>query len=472
MPDPKINDLSLTEVAAAIASRDLSSLEATRACLDRISEHGDALTCIARIDPGAALEAAAVADDEFAAGRSRGPLHGVPLAHKDMFYREGHISACGSRIRAEFIADRTSSALARLDTAGALDIARLNMVEFAVGGVAGHNAITGTPRNPWNLAHIPGGSSSGSAVAVAARLVFSSLGSDTGGSVRIPAYCCGLVGLQPTYGRVSRYGAMPLSFSLDHIGVLTRTVPDAALLLSIIAGHDDKDATSSRRPVPDYLTNLDSGVRGLRVGVTETYFLDSVDDAVRDCLEESLAALQSCGAEIVRVRLPKSIELAARMGALILAAEGGAIHSRWLRERPGEYGPQARARLVTGLHIPATRYLDALNLRARVFSEFAAAVFEKADVLHVPSVPMQVPIIAETDRGNDPDFMALVNRLTRCTRPFNLLGLPAIAMPAGLDSQGLPLGFQLVGKPFDEATLMRVARAYEREVQPMQAPPL
>ena len=170
---------------------------------------------------------------------------------------------------------------------------------------------------------------------------------------------------------------MPLSFSLDHIGVLTRTVPDAALLLSIIAGHDDKDATSSRRPVPDYLTNLDSGVRGLRVGVTETYFLDSVDDAVRDCLEESLAALQSCGAEIVRVRLPKSIELAARMGALILAAEGGAIHSRWLRERPGEYGPQARARLVTGLHIPATRYLDALNLRARVFSEFAAAVFEK-----------------------------------------------------------------------------------------------
>ena len=471
MPDQQISDLSLTEVASAIASGDLSSLETTRACLDQTSRHGTELNCIARIDPEAALEAASAADDDLAAGKSRGPLHGVPLAHKDMFYRQGHLAACGSRIRADFIADRTSTALARLDAAGALDIARLNMVEFAVGGVAGHNAITGTPRNPWNKAHIPGGSSSGSAVAVASRLVSSSLGSDTGGSVRIPAYCCGLVGLQPTYGRVSRYGAMPLSFSLDHVGVLTRTVPDAALLLSLIAGHDEKDATSSRRPVSDYLTGLNDGIKGLRIAVTETYFQESVDDPVSDCLKHSLAVLQSCGAEIVRVTLPKSIELAARMGALILAAEGAAIHSRWLRERADEYGPQARARLVTGLHIPATRYLGALDLRARIFVEFAAAVFEHADLLHVPTVPMTVPIIAETDRGDDPDFMALVNRLTRCTRPFNYLGLPALAMPAGLDGRGLPLGFQLVARPFDEATLLRAARAYEREAMPMQMGP-
>ncbi len=468
MPNSQISDLNLAEVATAIARRELSSLEVTCACLERISEYRDALNCIARIDPDAALKAATSADADLAAGTMRGPLHGVPLAHKDMFYRAGHISACGSRIRADFIADRTSTALARLDAAGALDIGRLNMVEFAIGGIAGHNAITGTPRNPWNKAYIPGASSSGSAVAVAARLVFGSLASDTGGSIRFPAYCCGLVGLQPTYGRVSRYGAMPLAFSLDHVGVLTRTVPDAALLLSLIAGHDDKDVASSRRQVPDYLAGLDGGIKGLRIAVTETYFQDTVEDAVRDCLEKSLDVLQSCGAEIVRVTLPKSIELAARMGALIIAAEAGAIHSRWLRERADEYGPQARARLLTGLHLPATRYLEALNLRARVFKEFAAAVFEEADVLHVPTVPMQVPIIAETDRGDDPDFMALVDRLTRYTRPFNYLGLPALAMPAGLDERGLPLGFQLVARPFDEATLLRVARAYETEAQPMR----
>jgi aspartyl-tRNA(Asn)/glutamyl-tRNA(Gln) amidotransferase subunit A len=467
-----IHDLNLTEVAAAISSRKLSSVEITRAILGRFLEHGEALTCIARFDPDAMLRDAAVADKELASGKARGSLHGVPLAHKDMFYRKGHVSGCGSRIRANYVADRTSTALTRLDAAGALDIARLNMVEFAVGGVGGHNSITGTPRNPWDRDHIPGGSSSGAAVAVAARLTFASLGSDTGGSIRIPASCCGVVGLQPTYGRVSRYGAMPLSFSLDHVGVLTRTVLDAALLLSVIAGHDPMDATSSRRPVPDYMAALEGGAQGLRIAVAEMYFHETIDEEVRRGLEESLDVLRTCGATIVPVTPPPNIELAARMGALILAAEAAAIHSKWLRERPDEYGLQARARLVTGLHIPATRYLEALNLRARVFGEFAAAVFEHADLLHVPTIPMCVPKIADTDRGDDPDFMAFVNRITRCTRPFNYLGLPALAMPAGLDAYGLPLGFQLVARPFDEATLLRGARAYERETQPMPTPPL
>ena len=471
MSEPTIHDLSLTEVVLAISKRKLSSVEVTRACLDRFLDQGEALACIARCDPDAALEDAAAADAELANGTVRGPLHGVPLAHKDMFYRKGHVSACGSRIRANYVADRTSTALARLDAAGALDIARLNMVEFAVGGVGGHNSITGTPRNPWNRDYIPGGSSSGVAVAVASRQTFGSLGSDTGGSIRIPATCCGVVGLQPTYGRVSRYGAMPLSFSLDHVGVLTRTVPDAALLLSVIAGHDEMDATSSSRPVPNYLAKLDDGVKGLRIAVAETYFQESIDEEVRSQLEESLDVFRSCGAQIVPVTLPPSVELAARMGALILAAEGATIHSKWLRECPDDYGPQARARLVTGLQIPATRYLEALNLRARVFGEVAAAVFENADLLHVPTIPMCVPRIADTDRGDDPDFMALVNRITRCTRPFNYLGLPALAMPAGLDARGLPLGFQIVARPFDEATLLRAARAYERETQPIGVAP-
>ena len=462
-----IHDLSLTEVSSAILTGELSSVETTRASLDRISEYGEALACIARFDPDNALQDAAVADAELARGTVRGLLHGVPLAHKDMFYREGHVSGGGSHIRANYVADRTSTALSRLDAAGALDIARLNMVEFAVGGVGGHNSITGTPRNPWNREYVPGGSSSGAAVAVASCQTFGSLGSDTGGSIRIPATCCGVVGLQPTYGRVSRYGAMPLSFSLDHIGVLTRTVPDAALMLSVIAGHDKMDATSSHRPVPNYLATLDNSIKGFRIAVAETYFSEFVDEAVRIQLEKSLDVFRSCGAQIVPVTLPPSFELAARMGALILAAEGAAIHSKWLRDCPDDYGSQARSRLMTGLQIPATRYIEALNLRARVFGEFYAAVFENTDVLHVPTIPMCVPKIADTDCGADPDFMTFVNRITRCTRPFNYLGLPALAMPAGLDARGLPLGFQLVARPFDEVTLLRIARAYEREVPPM-----
>ena len=472
MSVPIIHDLSLTEVSLAISSGKLSSVETTRAILDRISEYGERLACVARFDPDTALQDAAVADAELARGSVRGLLHGVPLAHKDMFYRDGHISGSGSHIRANYMAASTSTALARLDEAGALDIARLNMVEFAVGGVGGHNSITGTPRNPWNKAYVPGGSSSGAAVAVASRQTFGSLGSDTGGSIRIPATCCGIVGLQPTYGRVSRYGAMPLSFSLDHVGVLTRTVPDAALMLSVIAGYDKMDATSSRRAVPNYLATLNDSVKGLRIAVAEAYFSEFVDEAVRIQLEESLDVFRSCGAQIVPVTLPPSFELAARMGALILAAEGAAIHSKWLRECPDDYGSQARARLMTGLQIPATRYVEALNLRARVFVEFSAAVFENTDVLHIPTIPMCVPKIADTDCGDDPDFMTLVNNITRCTRPFNYLGLPALAMPTGLDACGLPLGFQLVAKPFDEATLLRAARAYEREALPMGLVPL
>ena len=242
--------LSLSEVAAAIATRRISSLEATQACLDALDQAGPALNCVAGVDHEAALAAAAAADEELAAGRVRGPLHGVPLAHKDMFYRAGRPAACGSRILADFVPDHTASVLARLDAAGALDVAQLNMVEFAL-GTTGHNEITGDVRNPWNPAHIPGGSSSGPGAAVAARAVFGALGSDTGGSIRLPAACCGLVGIKPSYGLVSRHGALPLSFTLDHVGPLTRTVGDCAMLLQAIAGHDPRDPTTAARPVPD-----------------------------------------------------------------------------------------------------------------------------------------------------------------------------------------------------------------------------
>lgn len=455
------NPASLAEAAAAIAARKVSSVELTRAALDGLAKDGEALRCVAGMDREKALAAAAQADRELAAGRIRGPLHGVPLAHKDMFYRAGRLSACGSRIRADFVPDHTATVIERLDTAGALDIARLNMVEFAY-GPTGHNEITGTPRNPWNLDHITGGSSSGPAAAVASGLVYGSLGSDTGGSIRLPASCCGLVGMKPTYGRASRYGSMGLSFTLDHPGPLARTVADCALLLRAISGHDTNDATTSARAVPDYLADLEAPIQGLRIAVPENYFYDPVVPAVRKVLDESLQVFRRLGARIVPVTIP-SIELANPMVLLIMGVEAAALHGRWLRERPGDYGEQTLGRLLPGLLYPATRYVDALNLRQKVMQDFADAVFARADVLHLPVLPIEVPTIAESDLAANPGFSEFVLHFGHCTRPFNYLGLPAVSVPAGRTHNGLPCGMQLVGRPFDEATLLHAARAFERE---------
>ncbi len=471
-PDDSLAALSLSEAAQAIAAGETSSREATQACLARIERHGAALHCIARLDPEAALRAADEADAALAKDGPRGPLHGVPLAHKEMFYRAGQPSACGSRILADYVPAQTSSALAGLDAAGALDIARLNMVEFAL-GTTGHNEITGTPRNPWNTDYITGGSSSGSAAAVAGRLVYGALGSDTGGSIRLPAACCGLIGLKPTYGRVSRAGAMPLSFTLDHIGPLTRSVADAALMLQAIAGPDPADPTTAQTPAPDYSAGLNKGVKGLRIAVPENYFYDPVDAEVAALARASLKVFEDLGATIVPVVLPKVIELANPLNVLIIAAEGAAFHARWLRERPDDYGPQTLGRLLPGLLYPATRYIEALNMRQAVMAALEESVFAKADILHTPVWTIPVPSIAESDVAANPGFMEFLTLTGHCVRPFNYTGLPAMSVPVGRTANGLPSAMQLVGRPFDEALLLQAAAAYERETScTREAPPL
>ncbi len=472
MADSELTDLSLTEVASAIATRKVSAIEVTRACLDRIEKYDGTLNAIAGIDGDAALSAASQADDELAAGKTRGSLHGVPLAHKDLFYRKGQLSEWGSSMMAGFRPNHTATVLERLDTAGALDIARLNMVEFAL-GATGHNKDVGTPCNPWNPEFVTGGSSSGSGAAVAGRFVFGSLGTDTGGSIRHPSYCCGLVGLKPTYGRISRHGAMPLSLSLDHIGPLTRTVSDCAQIMQVIAGVDNMDATSSEMPVPDYVSNLERSIKGLRVAVPVNHFQDEVDPKVRPFLDKSIAVFRSCGAEIIPVTLPNSIELGAPLGAMLLATEGAAFHSKWIRESTEGYNAAQYTRLAPGFFYPATRYLEALNLRTRVLSDFVDAVFDKADLMHAPSVPIPVPTIAESDLADDPSFGKFVGRFTGYNRPINYMGLPALCLPVGIDDRGLPVGFQLVGRPFDEPLLLRAGWAYERESScQLMAPPL
>jgi aspartyl-tRNA(Asn)/glutamyl-tRNA(Gln) amidotransferase subunit A len=464
--------MSLSEAARAVAKREVSSRALTEACLDRIARHGEDLHCIARIDPDAAVRAADEADATLAKSGPRGLLHGVPLAHKDMFFRAGRPADCGSRIMAGHVPETTSSALARLDAAGALDIAQLHMVEFAL-GTTGHNEITGTPRNPWNKEYITGGSSSGSGAAVAARLVFAALGSDTGGSIRLPAACCGLVGLKPTYGRVSRAGAMPLSFTLDHIGPLTRTVEDAALMLQVLAGADPADPTTPQEPVPDYRAGLNAGVRGLRIALPETYFYDKTEPEVAALARESLAVLEKLGATIVPVRLPEEFALANAMSVMITVTEAAAYHARWLRERPDDYGRQTLGRMLPGLLYPATRYIEALNLRARILDILEEQVFSKADILHTPVWPIAVPSIAESDVAANPGFMEFLTLTGHCVRPFNYTGLPAMSVPIGRTGNGLPSAMQLIGRPFDEATLFRAAAAYERETGcTAEAPPL
>lgn len=461
MTDRPLADFSLTQIAKAIAAKEISSVEVTTASLDRLEEVGGTLNLVAGMDREAALRDAADADTALAAGGPRGPLHGVPMAHKDMYYRAGRVSACGSDLRAEFTPDHTATALTRLDNAGALDVARLNMVEFAL-GTTGHNEITGNVLNPWNPGHVTGGSSSGSGAAVAARTVYAALGSDTGGSVRLPAACCGVVGLKPSNGRVSRYGIMSLSTSLDTVGPLTRTVCDAALMLGVLAGHDPLDPTSDDRPVPDYLAHIEDGIAGLRIAVPENFFFDPVSDDIRTLLDASLRELAQLGATIERVTIPK-IEFAGPMATILTAAEAATLHREWLTGRAEEYGKQTLARMLPGLMIPATDYLDAQNMRHTILSAFNEAVFTRADMLFAPAVPVPVPAFDELGTPGSKDFMAQIVGLAHCTRPINYLGLPAISVPTGFADNGLPVAFQLIGRPYDEATLLRAARAYERE---------
>jgi aspartyl-tRNA(Asn)/glutamyl-tRNA(Gln) amidotransferase subunit A len=456
----EILDLSLTEAAAAIAARELSSVEATRASLEALESQGPAYLAVAALDAERALADAAACDAELARGHSRGPLHGVPLAHKDMFYRKGRVCECGTAVRKGWVPATTATALARLDAAGAVDLGRLNMVEWAL-GLTGHNAITGTPRNPWNRDYITGGSSSGPVASVSARLTYGSLGSDTGGSIRFPAACTNLVGIKPTYGRVSRANAMPLSPSLDHVGPLTRSVADNALMLQVLAGRDPLDPTTSHREVPDYSAGLGSGVRGLRIAVPRTQGI-AIDAEIQGLLDAALSVLTGSGASAVPVDMPSFVPLNV-WRRQVMQAEAAAIHRPMLASHRDAYNPTTLARLEPGLDIAAVDYLEALRQRGPTLDRFVAAVLDRADLLLLPVMPTAVPRIDETEIDAHPAWVEMINRLGWFMGPVNYLGLPAIAVPMGFTANGLPNALQLIGRPFDEATLLRAAAAYERE---------
>jgi len=445
--------LSASAAAAAIRAKTLSPVELTQALLDRIERLDPTLHAFIRLDRDAALAAARATEAEIAAGRPRGALHGVPVGIKDIIDVAGLPTTCHSKILIDNIATADAVCVARLRGAGAIVLGKLSTHEFAIGGPS-FDLPWPPARNPWNPDHHPGGSSSGSGAGIAAGLFPLALGSDTGGSVRNPASACGIVGLKPTYGLVSRRGVFPLSFTLDHVGPLTRTVPDCALLLEVIAGHDPLDPGSAPTSAGHYAALLDTGIRGLRIGFVRHFHESDLpaDPEVAAGLENVADTLKRLGADIRDIRLPTLREFAA-VNRVILQSEAWAIHGPWLRERAGDYGELARRRLLPGAFLAAGDYVQANRRRLEMIAAVDAALAE-VDVLLCASAmdpPSRIEDREETERTYP----------RQARTPFNVTGHPALAMMAGLSSRGLPLSVQFVARPFAEARLFQVARAWE-----------
>jgi len=451
--------LAIAELSGLIKKKEVSPVEVTEALLGRIDKLNPRLNAYITILKEQALRSAKNAQEAIKAGKYIGPLHGIPIAVKDLFNTKGVRTTSGSKILANYIPTEDATVVQRLSEAGAILLGKLNMHEFAF-GATNENPHYGPTRNPYDTERISGGSSGGSGVATAASLCMGSLGTDTGGSIRIPASLCRIVGLKPTYGRVSCYGVTTLSWSLDHIGPMTKSVEDAALMLQVIAGWDPKDATSAVQPVPDYLTALRRDVTGLKLGIPKAYFFDILDGQVERAVMDAAKVLEKLGASIEEITIPY-VELSRSAAVTIVSGEATSYHEEYLATRPEEYGPDVRMRLETGRFVLAKDYVKALRFK-RLFREEVERVMKTIDAIVTPTTPIAATKIGETtvkvgDRTEE--VRALLPRLTT---PFNMSSMPAISVPCGLTSQGLPIGLQIVGKPFDEPTVLSVAYAYEQ----------
>ena len=455
-------DLSLVEAAEAVRTGQATSRELLDACWANLDKANPTLNATIWLDREGAETAAKAADQTVRDKKPLGRLHGVPMAHKDMYYQAGKLSTAGSALRRDWRPTITCTAVTRMAAEGAYVYGGLNMAEFAQ-NPTGHNKTYGDCHNPWNPPRITGGSSSGSGAAVSARMTYAALGSDTGGSIRLPAAACGVTGIKPTQTRVSRYGAMPLSFTHDNVGPLCRTARDCARIMGVIAGHDPMDPTSSREPVPDYEAALTGDLRGLRVGVPTTFFLDDADAPVVAAMDLALAVLAARGASVTRMPLPL-MDAVAAYGGIVSRVEAATIHAQWMRDDPRAYGQHISSRMYPGYAIPAPYYVEALSRRGPILRAFAAEVFAQVDVLVTPTIPTCITTLAETDIDHGPpgtEYKFLAVSIN--TRPFNYLGLPAVSVNCGSDPNGCPIGLQIAGRPFAEARILRVADSYQRD---------
>lgn len=444
--------LSIAEAARLIQKRELSPVDLVDACLERVEALDGRFNAFITVLADEARAAARKAADEIANGLYRGPLHGIPVALKDIFAVAGAPMTAGSLIYRDVVSDEDSEVTRRLREAGAIVLGTLNLHEIAL-GATGINPHTGPALNPWNTGHITGGSSSGAGAAVAAGLCFAGMGTDTGGSIRIPAALCGVAGIKPTFGRVSRRGLLPLSWSLDHAGPLTRTVEDAAIVLQAIAGHDAGDPASSRVDVPDYSAPLADGLRGLRIGVPDRYFGEGIDADVEVAFREAVGQLEGLGAELKEFSPPHTDEMPGAIAAIMLP-EAFTFHQSAMRERPEDIGEDVRYRLELGAAYPAAEYIQALRFREMLVEAWREDVFGEIDLVATATAMVAARAIDQSD-------LSTTLSLIRHTNPFNLLGTPAISVPCGFTGDGLPVGLQLAGRWYYEATVLRAAHAYE-----------
>jgi aspartyl-tRNA(Asn)/glutamyl-tRNA(Gln) amidotransferase subunit A len=454
--------LDISALAPLLRERKVSPVELTDVYLDRIARLDPLLNTYIKVLPVRARAAARAAEQELMGGAYRGPLHGVPLGIKDLYDLAGEPTTMGSSILRDNIAATDATAIRRFKEAGAIILGKQNLHEFAF-GITSENPHYGVVRNPWNRDRVPGGSSGGTASGVAAGLCAAGLGSDTGASIRAPASFCGVVGLKPTYGRVSRAGALPLAWSLDHVGPIGRTVADCALLLQAIAGPDERDSASSQVQVPDYSEGLDRGVRGLRLGVPREYFFDIVEPEVERVVRDSFATLASLGAEIEEISMPH-VAHAQLAGNVIMSSEAAAQHVTWLRERHQDYGADVLLRIRGGLLVSATEYLHSQQMRTLIQQDFRGAFDRGIDAVLSPTVPLVAPPIGQTQQAGGP--LNLVPRAfaNRDTVPCNLTGMPAISVPCGFSAapESMPVGLQIMGPAFAEGLVLRIAAAYEQ----------
>jgi amidase len=449
---------SLTEVATLLRRREVSPVELTRAVLTRVERLDPQLRSYITIEPERALARAKLAERELGSGTDRGLLHGVPIAVKDLCYTKGILTTCASHVLASWVPPFNATVICRLEAAGAVRLGKLNMTEFAMTGYAPSLKI---PCNPWDAGRETGGSSSGSGVATAAGLCFAALGTDTGGSIRNPSAWCGVVGLKPTYGRVSRHGIFPLGMTLDHVGPMARRVADAAAVLEVIAGHDPNDPTSLAAPLPACTAALTRGVRGVRIGVDEQYMSAYVHPDVVTALHAALDVLRRDGAQLVPVALP-AVEEVLEAWAPLCAAEAVVAHAATFPARADAYGPSFRSFLEYGARLSAAEYAKAHQLRV-AFARHCQQIFEQVEVFACPGFFMQAPPVGVLDPYGP--FSPDIAPFMRFTAPFNFSGNPTLSVPAGFSDDGMPHGIQLVGPLLGEAILCQVGYAYEQATE-------
>lgn len=447
-------ELSITDAAKRIQNRELSPVELVQSVLDRIDEVEQRLNAFVVTTGEQALEAAQQAEKEIADGGYRGPLHGIPVGIKDLYDVAGVPTTSSSDVRSDYLPTEDAESVSMLRAAGAVIVGKTHTHEFAYG------VTTPKTRNPWNTDHVPGGSSGGSGAAVASGEALMAMGSDTGGSIRIPASVCGTVGLKPTYGRISRSGVTSLCWSLDHVGPLTRNVRDAGLVLNALAGFDARDPATVKEPIPDYTAGIDKGLAGLTLGVPTNYFFDDIDPEVESTVRQAISVLEAQGARLREVEIPYAQQMMAVEFGLCVP-EASAYHQSMLRERSEHYTDDVRVLLEAGEVVLATQYIKALRVRTLVKQAFQRA-FDGLDAIVCPTLP------ATAAKVDQPAFSfpsgvqkSVIDAYVGHSAPANVTGLPALSVPCGFDSTGLPVGLQIIGRPFDEAGVLRVGQAYE-----------